>query len=1107
MKNRASSLMCALSALALAGLTWTLPGSGRIARAAPEATGTITGRVLAADGGAVGQVTVTARPGEIATTTDAAGYYTLTLPANTHYTLFFSPVGSKSYLLPASYSDTNDLPADGVRSMPDTILKVGAIVMGSVVDGETYLPITAYALELPVANSCCTLPAHVDVWRGVLNPTQQPISPGTYVIGQQIIQVNARTQNTVHLLYPSARGIQRILTIPGKPNMLGIFFGNYTLPVLYSVDSGRMWQYIWLPNEARVSQQVLIDSLRDVALTPKSATSPDLRTVLARGFDGYADGRPINPTTDVPLARSGDNGEIWANASMTPTNCTNLPIDDALPNTVWGAMRFSDVLVSPRQTHRLYARGSCERMNNGGTADQTLYISDDFGETWARRGVMPPYAAPFTPSRVEDNRLFYFYNSYFPRYGLKVGASRDTGNTWDTYDTNLTYWPVDSATTDGVLTNTLFAIAQQRNETAPGIVNLIPRFVFSHDGGHIWAERPHPCDQDTDTSPRLHAMLGKQAHLLLDCVNTDHRSRDGGLTWQTLPLTGTLFVDYANPSRVYMTRGYAVWASDNEGDTWRPVWNKLGTGTLQGRISAQDGGAVGRVVVYASPGGYSITTNLDGTYSLKLPINPDGYELTAAPVLGESYLIGKSTVAHIGLQENEVRTEVNLTLSVGGVLAGTLLDAKTSLPLTTYGLALEENTTKLLASVDVVRGALNPQRAAIPSGNYQVTAMFGVPDIAITSRKTTTVALQYVDSNGVQSVLTIPGMPNFIGLKYDNLRKPMRYSPDSGRTWHTVWQPEAYLGDDANLNSKKWVAAFTRRNALDAGLRAFLVLGDMAVRTGDEGETWADADAPPKTCLLKQPWLLGVTRAVQIRVSPRNARHLYTFGQCTATLDGLTFSESQLYVNDNYGVDVDWQLRATFPAQDNVQWTPSLTEDNRLFYLHNLGDSIIIGTNNDYSQTWVTQTTNLTRSHGSITSLVADGALLNTLYHTTLTQDLNPSSHVWASNDAGVTWAEVAHPCGNGNGNASLLAVLGKVKHLLMDCLDEDYRSQDGGLSWQKIVPKTTGFNLFVDYANPGRIYKSVDQNLWVSDDFGDTWRPVWNVPGARKQFMPIVRA
>jgi photosystem II stability/assembly factor-like uncharacterized protein len=131
--------------------------------------------------------------------------------------------------------------------------------------------------------------------------------------------------------------------------------------------------------------------------------------------------------------------------------------------------------------------------------------------------------------------------------------------------------------------------------------------------------------------------------------------------------------------------------------------------------------------------------------------------------------------------------------------------------------------------------------------------------------------------------------------------------------------------------------------------------------------------------------------------------------------------------------------------------------------------------------------------------LFADGALSNTLY---LQGSIWQSYALLASNDAGATWSQRLLPQPAG----CMLKFVrpGLAGHLFAQCgTSVLYRSRDGGLSWQQL--SVTGRQLFVGYANPGRIYLEKYKDLWASDDEGDTWRPVWNVPGARKQFVPIL--
>jgi len=64
------------------------------------------------------------------------------------------------------------------------------------------------------------------------------------------------------------------------------------------------------------------------------------------------------------------------------------------------------------------------------------------------------------------------------------------------------------------------------------------------------------------------------------------------------------------------------------------------------------------------------------------------------------------------------------------------------------------------------------------------------------------------------------------------------------------------------------------------------------------------------------------------------------------------------------------------------------------------------------------------------------------------------------------------------------------------------YRSQDGGRTWDQIADQVgdgpiNGLWIHPDYADNGRVVAAVGAEVWLSDDGGETWRAVQELPGA----------
>ena len=135
------------------------------------------------------------------------------------------------------------------------------------------------------------------------------------------------------------------------------------------------------------------------------------------------------------------------------------------------------------------------------------------------------------------------------------------------------------------------------------------------------------------------------------------------------------------------------------------------TGTIQGRVRAEDGGEVGDVSVRASasPGSYTTTTDAAGFYTFTVPVHPDGYELYFSPVAGASFLMAKPWPGRINILDKEVRAGIDITLPVGGILTGNLFHGATQLPMTGSGIQFSTPNRAIYIYLNARRGVLNPE--------------------------------------------------------------------------------------------------------------------------------------------------------------------------------------------------------------------------------------------------------------------------------------------------------------------------------------------------------------------------------------------------------------
>jgi hypothetical protein len=535
---------------------------------------------------------------------------------------------------------------------------------------------------------------------------------------------------------------------------------------------------------------------------------------------------------------------------------------------------------------------------------------------------------------------------------------------------------------------------------------------------------------------------------------------------------------------------------------------------ITGQIIADDGGPLGEMTVEVHPGGYPSKVDAQGRYTVTLPNQQ--YSTTVSVHFlpnwqAGSFVMKRLYPQNLTLEPGEVRHGIDITLPVGGKLAGTLVDAhmRMTVPVT-LGFAIKRQTGDLVQdyayATDGKIGRLDPYLPGdyVPEGVVTTTH-----PIRIVPRTTTTATFIYDDPAWpVRDVLTVPGMPNTLGLVIPGGYR-MLLSQNAGASFQNIPFPLGFA------NARQDGVMLTQRSPTDPALRVVMaepvpapmpqyfpstVTDIHLLRSGDLGQSWSSISATRPSCDgAPVSSSMKFSTFDTVVVSPRLARRAYAIGKCR-NFQSYGFSDDeqspyyQLYVSDDFGVK--WERRFSLGIHF-IQFVSALAQDDRVFFISEpYGGTLEIVQSSDAGRTWVTTTTSLVAPSDERFTLVADGGLSNTLYL------LAPSLPLRVSDDAGATWENRTLPpaCAG-----PFVAVPGRPRLLLMACADALYRSQDSGQSWQKLA--VAGRGLFVDYANSGRIYLEIYKDLWASDDAGDTWRPVWNVPGAKKQFVPIVRA
>jgi hypothetical protein len=101
--------------------------------------------------------------------------------------------------------------------------------------------------------------------------------------------------------------------------------------------------------------------------------------------------------------------------------------------------------------------------------------------------------------------------------------------------------------------------------------------------------------------------------------------------------------------------------------------------------------------------------------------------------------------------------------------------------------------------------------------------------------------------------------------------------------------------------------------------------------------------------------------------------------------------------------------------------------------------------------------------------------------------DQSPGTGIYKSSDYGVSWARIDDRT-TGMRGSQTIAIATHPRHVLfVAAQDGDYRSLDGGATWQK-TPGSPGSKYLFAGADSTRLYAADSSGLYSSNDLGDTW-------------------
>jgi hypothetical protein len=216
------------------------------------------------------------------------------------------------------------------------------------------------------------------------------------------------------------------------------------------------------------------------------------------------------------------------------------------------------LLASPLEPNRLYLLEGCIIQSDIALIFRNwLMVSSDGGVTWqAQPATIEGRTVQVVPSPVVAGRLYVMDEI------VRWMESDDNGAQWVNRD-----FPVNILVPDAQNSSLLYGFATR---DGPPYHRWGMR---SEDGGEQWVEwAQQPCISP-EGMPDLLAHLTTTKVLFLRCENGLFRSDNGGDAWTKLSaeLGQLLAFDYGVPGRILWAKDDGLWASIDQGESWRPL--------------------------------------------------------------------------------------------------------------------------------------------------------------------------------------------------------------------------------------------------------------------------------------------------------------------------------------------------------------------------------------------------------------------------------------------------------------------------------------------------------------------------------------------------------
>jgi len=332
-------------------------------------------------------------------------------------------------------------------------------------------------------------------------------------------------------------------------------------------------------------------------------------------------------------------------------------------------------------------------------------------------------------------------------------------------------------------------------------------------------------------------------------------------------------------------------------------------------------------------------------------------------------------------------------------------------------------------------------------------------------------------------------------------------SINGGSDWVQVFGQAATIsiGDLAvDPNNPQVVYAGTG----ESNSSSYSFLGDGIYKSVNGGQSWSNIGLETSAYIGRV--IVDYSNSDNIFVAA--CGNLFSWGGergIYKSTNGGTTWENILYVNDSTsGIDL-----VQHPGNPEILYAAMWERRRGLNYRNSFGDGSGIYKTTNGGNTWTELTNNLpTGSNVGRIGLALAESNPNVIY---AFYDMpNQEVRVYRTNDGGLSWNRTND--GNLSGmNSSFGWYFGQVR---VDPVDENvaytlgvemYRTTNGGNSWQVIADYSSN-DIHVDHhamfinKNSGRIYEGNDGGFYFSDDQGDSWEKINNLPITQFYFIEV---